>query len=815
MEMFRLYYTKLTIQKGQVKIHGTLKITGEVELHVPKDFILFGKIELTAGSSLKVIAPKMLNTKGVSQIIGGDASRVSLQGGGMIGMYGTVNLPQGHYQVTSSAKKGALKIRQAIDVSASDPAAKGGSIAIARQDSITVCKGAHFKANGPAGGGSILIGGPKGGKGDMPISQYETIVESEVILEASATANGPGGEIVVFSRGLAQVYGNLTAQGGPEGGDGGYVEVTGNQRCQIAGIQVNAGSLAGGKPGQWILNNHTHHCTVHKTDCSNMDCKCLALSQSLKSILKEHKQALKAYGFAEKHLKAIEDWAESPEDSNLNSIKIFKEVYPLVKEKVELDQATVLAVLTTVLKQKQKIMEEAVDYTAKKLRSAYVKHARHWHHEGAEVKTQVAIAYKEGVRNYTKFADFKRSLKCNCPEYLDSLETQEDIYGAIIQGQLLVFCKVYCCIHVFGEQAKLKAIDSYYTEGHFKYTDCIYKPGFPLVCTLDAFKKESVNKRDYKEKTAQLKDLLLAGEIDVQQRNMTGTYYIQAVDKKVETEVTVAPKDKEERPQDEYASEEEYSGDVEDIEDQDLSYDEGDYDFYDEDFDFHEDSEGSGVGPDNELDSFPKTCCRVCLFGPQCPNDRCFCIGPMTSASGSSFIGGGKDPAGSKEQAIEDALSNGTNVTQYDKYDSVDRRLDNLEMAADALNILGAFAVGGPVGAAAMAAAIGKRTASKGVQKAVGQTAKEQVKAALKQPIKKLSKVEKSKKIEQVGDKFTRTTEIRPGHGPGQSRAHYIRWKNKDGKVIKTRKDHYDRANNFMDRKFMRGGPEGRPVHGD
>ncbi|WP_246834017.1 RHS repeat-associated core domain-containing protein [Pedobacter sp. G11] len=74
----------------------------------------------------------------------------------------------------------------------------------------------------------------------------------------------------------------------------------------------------------------------------------------------------------------------------------------------------------------------------------------------------------------------------------------------------------------------------------------------------------------------------------------------------------------------------------------------------------------------------------------------------------------------------------------------------------------------------------------------------------------KLSKVEKSKTVENIGDKFTKKTEVRPGKGPGQSRAEYSTYKNKDGKTVKTYKDSYDRGNKYQGRKPLRGGPEGR-----
>lgn len=73
------------------------------------------------------------------------------------------------------------------------------------------------------------------------------------------------------------------------------------------------------------------------------------------------------------------------------------------------------------------------------------------------------------------------------------------------------------------------------------------------------------------------------------------------------------------------------------------------------------------------------------------------------------------------------------------------------------------------------------------------------------------NKVDKTVTTEKVG-KFTKTTEVRPGRDPGQSRAEYVRYKNERGEVIRTHKDSYDRAGNFQGRKPLRGDPEGRSV---
>jgi hypothetical protein len=53
--------------------------------------------------------------------------------------------------------------------------------------------------------------------------------------------------------------------------------------------------------------------------------------------------------------------------------------------------------------------------------------------------------------------------------------------------------------------------------------------------------------------------------------------------------------------------------------------------------------------------------------------------------------------------------------------------------------------------------------------------------------------------------------EVKPSKiSPGQSRAVYVRIRNSKGKVIRTYKDSYDRANRWQGRKPLRGGPEGR-----
>ena len=89
------------------------------------------------------------------------------------------------------------------------------------------------------------------------------------------------------------------------------------------------------------------------------------------------------------------------------------------------------------------------------------------------------------------------------------------------------------------------------------------------------------------------------------------------------------------------------------------------------------------------------------------------------------------------------------------------------------------------------------------VNQAVSQPAKQIVTKTVKQTASqttKLSKVKKSVTTKTVG-KFTKTTKVTPGRGPGQSRSEMVKVKNQNGKTIKVYKDSYDRANKFQHRK--------------
>ena len=94
---------------------------------------------------------------------------------------------------------------------------------------------ATINANGNNGGGTVLIGGDYQGKGKVPTA-LNTYVSSDSVISADALLNGNGGKVIVWADDVTRFYGNITARGGTEAGNGGFAEVSGKQTLKFDGF---------------------------------------------------------------------------------------------------------------------------------------------------------------------------------------------------------------------------------------------------------------------------------------------------------------------------------------------------------------------------------------------------------------------------------------------------------------------------------------------------------------------------------------------------------------------------------------------------
>lgn len=166
----------------------------------------------------------------------------------------------------------ALKGDSAIDVSgtlsASATEGQGGTITV-EAEHIHLTDTASIDATGATGGGNVLIGGDwQGGANaerrvfDDPdaLKQATTVVmEQGAVIDASATDNGDGGTVVLWSdisnsNSVTAAHGTLYAKGGKAGGDGGQIETSG-ARLVIDGVTGSTAARSkAGQTGQWLFD---------------------------------------------------------------------------------------------------------------------------------------------------------------------------------------------------------------------------------------------------------------------------------------------------------------------------------------------------------------------------------------------------------------------------------------------------------------------------------------------------------------------------------------------------------------------------------
>ncbi|HEX4214295.1 MAG TPA: filamentous hemagglutinin N-terminal domain-containing protein [Candidatus Dormibacteraeota bacterium] len=125
------------------------------------------------------------------------------------------------------------------------PGEAGGKVGIEASGTVALKGSAIVNTAGEAGGGVIAVGTTlaraEGGPSVMGESiSSEVTVGSGVKLNADALGNGAGGRVTLLATGVDDFGGTITATGGPHGGNGGFVEVSGNTVGLTGMVDVSA-----------------------------------------------------------------------------------------------------------------------------------------------------------------------------------------------------------------------------------------------------------------------------------------------------------------------------------------------------------------------------------------------------------------------------------------------------------------------------------------------------------------------------------------------------------------------------------------------
>ena len=152
------------------------------------------------------------------------------------------------------------------DISVASASGQGGNILLEAKN-ITLSEKAVLTATGPTGGGNILVGGDWQGGASIENRVFEdrnklkqatkVSMHAKAIINASATENGNGGTVVLWSdiknpTSVTKAHGTIFAKGGSISGDGGMIETSGSL-LETDGIVISTESI-NGKVGLWLLD---------------------------------------------------------------------------------------------------------------------------------------------------------------------------------------------------------------------------------------------------------------------------------------------------------------------------------------------------------------------------------------------------------------------------------------------------------------------------------------------------------------------------------------------------------------------------------
>ncbi len=129
---------------------------------------------------------------------------------------------------------------------------KGGSVDVLG-NRVALTDQASIDASGEQGGGTVRIGGDYQGKNpDVQNAQY-SYFGPQASIRADATDMGDGGKVIVWADDTTRAFGSISARGGEQGGQGGFVETSGHGHLDLSGLRVDTRS-GDGQAGTWLLD---------------------------------------------------------------------------------------------------------------------------------------------------------------------------------------------------------------------------------------------------------------------------------------------------------------------------------------------------------------------------------------------------------------------------------------------------------------------------------------------------------------------------------------------------------------------------------
>jgi filamentous hemagglutinin family protein len=152
------------------------------------------------------------------------------------------------------------------DIAATGSAGSGGTVQVLG-NLVGLTGHANIDASGNTQGGTVLVGGDFQGKNPDVQNAFRTYVGPDVTIHADAITQGDGGKVIVWADDATRFYGNISARGGANGGDGGFAEVSGKNALDYQGLSDLR--AVQGVTGTLLLDPNSIHIVSDLVDIPN------------------------------------------------------------------------------------------------------------------------------------------------------------------------------------------------------------------------------------------------------------------------------------------------------------------------------------------------------------------------------------------------------------------------------------------------------------------------------------------------------------------------------------------------------------------
>ncbi len=212
-----------------------------------------GSVVLAAGKSVEVTGRGLEGITMMVQAPQDQAINLGTLRGDAVGIFAGTLKHSGLIQATQASLDGGKVVLKASgdvfvegsgQIQAVGAGGKGGHIEVLG-NRVALTDSARIDASGTTGGGTVLVGGDAHGANSSVQNSQKTFVAAGASINADALETGDGGKVVVWSDKTTQFNGNISAKGGTNAGNGGWVETSGKDVLGFTGL-VNTTAPYGG-----------------------------------------------------------------------------------------------------------------------------------------------------------------------------------------------------------------------------------------------------------------------------------------------------------------------------------------------------------------------------------------------------------------------------------------------------------------------------------------------------------------------------------------------------------------------------------------